>query len=365
MIDYRELTVQKYWSFPKSFKGDPKTEVRNMIFSGNYIGSRKMDGAFYKFWKDENGNMELLGRSKSVSGDYLNKIDWVPQFDPFFKALPNGTCLIGEVYFPHNEGSRNVTTIMGCLVDKARARQDKGDKLHYYVFDVLAYDGEDFVNKNIEDRVMKLESLEGFFGDYAYIDFAHYHCGETLWNCLQLILNEGGEGVVITKMGTCYQPGKRPARQTLKVKKELKESIDCFFTGRATAPTKDYTGKEIEKWEYWENIITGEKLRGNYYKSYSEGGPVIPVTKSYFLNLAGSLEIGVVKGDKVVPIGYLSGLTEEIKSDPAAYKGRCIEVTAMEIDSTENKGLRHAKLVQFRDDLTIRDCTYEKIFGKE
>ena len=254
---------------------------------------------------------------------------------------------------------------MGCLVDKARARQDKGDRLHYYVFDVLAYDGEDFVNKNIEDRVMKLESLEGFFGDYAYIDFAHYHRGETLWNCLQLILSEGGEGIVITKMGTCYQPGKRPARQTLKVKKELKESIDCFFTGRATAPTKDYTGKEIEKWEYWENIITGEKLRGNYYKSYSEGGPVIPVTKSYFLNLAGSLEIGVVKGDKVVPIGYLSGLTEEIKSDPAAYKGRCIEVTAMEIDSTENKGLRHAKLVQFRDDLTIRDCTYEKIFGKE
>ena len=139
-VDFHEVEAQKYWTFPKSYKGDPKEETRNMIFSGDYIGSRKMDGAFYKFIKDENGNMELLGRSRSVSGDFLNKIEWVPHLMPFFESLPNGTCFLGELYFPNNEGSNKVTTIMGCLKEKAIARQEK-TKLHYYIFDCLAIDG--------------------------------------------------------------------------------------------------------------------------------------------------------------------------------------------------------------------------------
>ena len=39
-IDFQELEAEKYWSFAKSFKGDPKEETRNMIFSGNYLGAR-------------------------------------------------------------------------------------------------------------------------------------------------------------------------------------------------------------------------------------------------------------------------------------------------------------------------------------
>ena len=35
-IDFQNLEAEKYWSFPKSFKGDPKEETRNMIFSGDY-----------------------------------------------------------------------------------------------------------------------------------------------------------------------------------------------------------------------------------------------------------------------------------------------------------------------------------------
>ena len=141
-VDFHELPAQKYWSFPSGYKKDSKAETQNMIFSGDYVGARKMDGAFYKFIKDENGNMELIGRSKSVKGDYINKIEWVPQLHEFFNSLPTGTRLLGELYFPEKEGSSNVTTIMGCLPQKARERQEKGMKLHYYIFDVLAFNGE-------------------------------------------------------------------------------------------------------------------------------------------------------------------------------------------------------------------------------
>ena len=104
-INFRELESEKYWAFPKSFKGDPKAETKNMIFSNDYIGSRKMDGSYYRFIKDINGVMVLQGRSRSVSGNFLNKIGHVPHLHEFFESLPNGTCLLGEIYFPDDEGS--------------------------------------------------------------------------------------------------------------------------------------------------------------------------------------------------------------------------------------------------------------------
>ena len=372
-IDFQNLDAEKYWSFPKSFKGDPKEEARNMIFSGEYIGARKMDGAYYRFIKDMDGNMRLQGRSKSVSGEYLDKIDHVPHLMPFFNSLPNGTCLLGEIYFPNKEGSSNVTTIMGCLTDKAIARQEKGEKLHYYIFDIWAFNGKSFMNMTIEKRAECLTILSEQMAEECasnginyYVEYAYYFEGKRLWDELSSILSSGGEGVVITKKGTVPSPGKRTARKTLKIKKEIQQTIDCFFTGRATAPTHIYSGKEIETWKYWENSITEEKIEGEYYKKYSEGAPIVPVTKPYFYGWAGSLEIGVLKNDKVVPIGFLSGLSDDIKANFKDYAKKTIEVTCMEIqyhDDGRLPGLRHAKFIQFRPDLNIEDCTWEKIFG--
>ena len=359
MYNFHNLEAQKYWTFGASAKIDPKIEAKNMIFSGDYIGARKIDGAFYKFWKDENGNMELLGRSKGVGGDYLNKLDWVPQLYKFFNELPNGTCLIGEIYFPGNEGSNKVTSIMGCLKEKAIQRQEVGAKLHYYIFDVLAWSKQSFLEETAQDRFNFLNTIEHGYNISEYVEFAHYYDGKKLWDELQSILASGGEGVVITKKGTCYQPGKRPARQTLKIKKELSETLDCFFTGRISAPTRLYTGATLPSWTYWENVKTGEKYLEALYKEYLNGEPIEPVTKPYFFGMAGSLEIGVLKDGKVHPLGWLSGLSDEIKSNYKEYKGKCLEVGAMQF--TDDGALRHAKMIQLRPDLTIQDCTWDKL----
>ena len=359
-IDFENLEAEKYWSWPSSFKGDPKEETRNLIYSGNYLGARKMDGAYYRFIKDMNGNMRLQGRSKSVNGGYLDKLDHVPHLMDFFNELPNGTCLLGEIYFPKNEGSSNVTTIMGCLTDKAIARQEKGEKLHYYIFDIWAWDGESYMEKKCEDRFDELNACARAY-PFEYVEWAEYVSGHDLWVHLQTILANGGEGIVMTKKGTIPQPGKRPARKTLKVKKELAENIDCFFTGHATAPTRLYNGKELKTWKYWERLRDGAKLEAELYEDYKNGEAIEPVTKPYFHGWAGSLEIGVMKDDKEIAIGLLSGLTEEIKANPAAMRHQCIEVAAMEVLPTG--GIRHGKLKQFRPDLAPSECTWEKAFG--
>jgi hypothetical protein len=70
---------------------------------------------------------------------------------------------------------------------------------------------------------------------------------------------------------------------------------------------------------------------------------------------------GVIYEDTdVFPIGWLSGLTEEMKANPEKYAFQPIEVTAMEWDGF-NHTLRHGKLVGWRKDLSIKDCTLEKI----
>jgi hypothetical protein len=281
---------------------------------------------------------------------------------------------LGEIYFPSAPGSRNITTIMGCLKEKAIARQEKGEKLHFYIFDCLAYAGKSWMSYPARKRFAFVDSY-----DIAaeYVSRAHYVAGAELWTMLQEILARDDEGIVITNGDGLYEPGKRPSKTTLKIKKELKQTIDCFFTGVGSAPTKIYTGKEIETWKYWENQMTGTKMNAEMYKEYAAGCPIVPITKGYYNGWAGSLEIAVLhhkEGSRckingieyhdteVFPIGWLSGLPDEMKAEPKKYAFKPIEVNAMEWDAWNNS-LRHGKMVGWRKDLGIGDCTLEKIIG--
>ena len=125
-IDFENLEAEKYWSFTSTSHGNKQEEMKNMIFSNTYGGARKMDGAYFRLIRGMDGEVRLQSRSESVNGGYLDKKDWVPQLTDFFERIPKGSCLLGEIYFPKNEGSRHVTTIMGCLPEKARDRQEKG-----------------------------------------------------------------------------------------------------------------------------------------------------------------------------------------------------------------------------------------------
>lgn len=373
--NFAELDVMKYWQPPSSWsKEKAKTETQNRIFSGEWLGARKVDGALYVFLKDEDGNVTLRGRSKSVSGVYLDKWDHLPHLHAWAASVPNGTCFLGEVYWPGHEGSNNTTSIMNCLTEKAIKRQEKEEnKMHYYIFDVMAYSGENWIMKPAEERFNSLENIVDEGGS-AYIEYAIYRSGEELWNILQELLAAGYEGIVITRAEALYQPGKRPSKDTMKIKQELKQTIDCFFTGRATPPAKEYSGKEPETWTYWIDTVTNERLPvgEHYYEAFMEGKPYMAVTKPYYNGWAGSLEIGLVEpavdgrcrlsndsdwveGYNIVSLGYISGLTDEVKANYKDYRGKVIEVGAMML-TPDGDRLRHGKMIGWRPDKTWQEC---------
>ena len=370
--NFKELEPMKYFAPPASWSNEKKRDsAHSKIFSGEWLGSQKFDGYFAKLVKDEDGNVGLYSRSRNVNGEFPEKHEWVPHLQTFFEALPNGTCLLGELYLPSSPGSKNITSIMGCLKEKAIDRQEKGEKLHFYVFDCLAWDGKSWLDETAKSRFTWVSA----FAPIGYVSFAQYQSGKELWIMLQEVLARGDEGIVITHENGKYEPGKRPSKTTLKIKKELKQTIDCFFTGVGSAPTHEYTGKEIETWQFWENQRTGEKMQGDYYNDYHLGAGIVPVTKGYFYGWCGSLQIavlrdkvgskckinGVIYEDKeVFPIGWLSGLPDEMKAAPDKFAFIPIEVNAMEYDSI-NKTLRHGKMVGWRKDLQLTDCSLEKI----
>ena len=308
-FDFFNMEAMKYYAPPSSWSEEKKKDTAvSRIFSGEWYGAQKRDGAFMLFCKDMDGNMYLRPRAKNTKGEFVNKIDWVPHLHPFFESLPNGTCLLGELYLPKNEQAKSTTTIMNCLVKKAIERQEKEEnKLHYYVFDILADEGESYVNMKAIDRFLRLGDYHKKYGE-GYYEWAEYKNGKELWDMLQDLLANGYEGVVITREDAPYQPGKRPSKDCLKVKKELQDTIDCFILG-ATAPTKIYTGKEIEMWPYWYDEMNNKKIHNSeyfaehhesMYNSYADGAAVIPVTKNWFYGWAGSLRLGAMKDGKEV-----------------------------------------------------------------
>lgn len=356
-MDFLNMEAQKYWSFPASYSKEKRAqEFKTILNSGNYVASEKKDGYWEMVWKNAEGHTFLRARSKGVNG-WICKEDWVPQMKEFFDSLPNETCLIGEVYL-NGKTSKGVTSILGCGRDKAVQRQRDDEWLHYFVFDVLAYDGVDLMKKPITERIKHLDRLSGDYVETA----TYWDTPQEIEDNWLRILSDGGEGVVLTKKDSLYEPKKRTARKTLKLKKELADTIDVFLTGRWKEATRLYTGSEIDTWRYWVNDLTGELYEGLLSEKQNTNY-LTPVTRLYFYNMAGAVEIATNILGKETPIGWISGIDDTVRKgiveEPELYRGKVAELQAMEVDTTSRiPTLRHARILRWREDKLAEECVW-------
>ena len=352
--DFWNMEAEKYWAPTKGT--NIKDLARKAINSGDYIASEKVDGDWRMLIKDMEGNFHLRGRSESVNGGYADKIAWVPHIREELSNIPNGTVLLGEMYLDSKRGSRNVTTIMGCLADKAVARQEKGEKLSYYIFDCLAYNGVNLIGTPLIHRLCEIKGIK----EDSHIVLSTYTINPSgIEALIAKTLAEGREGVVLKLANGIYEPGKRPVRKSIKIKKEIEEEIDCFLTGNYKPATWDYTGKEIDNWTYWYDIKSMSKKQGKFYADFLNGATIEPITKGAYYGWAGAVEIGVYKDNEIVPIGWISNVTEEVKAgivnENEKWKYKVAKVTAMMIEA-DTGALRHGKIIEWREDKSYKEC---------
>ena len=262
---------------------------------------------------------------------------------------------------------------MGCLPTLAIKRQ-KDAPIHYYVHDIIAYDSVNLINSPADLRYKILAAIwkKHNLNQYSFLRLAT-RVDEDMEAEISRILKSGGEGVVLKKKDYPYSPGKRPAWSTIKVKQM--DSIDLICTGFCDA-TKEYTGKELETWPYWEergeqnqdDEYTWLLSEGQYYEDYVHNPHIYrPVTKPYFLGWKTAIRIGAYndKGE-LIDLGTVSsGLTDDNKREmtehPELWLDKVVALDCMQVDKKEHT-LRHPVFKCKRDDKDAKDCVISEIF---
>ena len=354
------------WTLP----ANKKDKLSEICASEEYFAEEKLDGALYQFCRTDKGNY-LFGRTVSVKNGLLtNKIDNVPHINFALSCLPCDTVIIGEIYVPGGT-SKNVTSIMGCLPAEAIKRQDKQGNIKYYLHDMIFYNGDDMQSWGAEARYQKLVEA---WNEFHLEQFDFLRLAESfdtgIEERLSQILAAGGEGIVLKKKDAPYSEGKRPAWATIKCKQM--DTIDLVCT-RAIEATKEYTGKELETWPYWqersERNQNGEytwlSSEGQYYEDYLHNPHIYrPVTKPYFYGWKTAIGIGAYDDEgNLKEIGTVSsGLTDEMRAHLDDYVGKVIALQCMSIDRKE-KTLRHPIVKTWRDDKNAAECKLSEVFS--
>ena len=354
------------WKLPKN----KENQLGKLCSSNEYFAQLKKDGFFYMFEKTENKSFLFSRNISEVTGFLTEKSSNVPHIMKALDKLPNNTILVGEIYYP-NGTSKDVTPIMGSLPEKAIQRQ-KDNLIHYYVHDILMYNNVNLVNTKAIDRYKILEKIweKHNFKEFEFLELAKIVI-TNIEEEISKALASGEEGMVLKRKNSVYSPGKRPAWDTIKVKKT--DTVDVIITGLCE-PTMVYTGTELDNWLYWVVVDTtalGEpmvdrsdkgriSLRGPQFKS-------IPVTKPYFYGIKTAIQIGYLENDgNYKTIGTVSsGLDDAVRLDmtnnPKKYIGSIAEIRCMEKDSNA-KTLRHPYFVRIRTDKNIENCKEKDIF---
>lgn len=342
------------WSLPSN----KEQNLQEYCESGDYLASVKKDGYFYMLNKTPN-HTYLFSRSPSVKTKLLTeKSANVPHLVEAAEALPADTILMGEIYIP-GQTSSGVTRIMGSLPKKAIDRQEKEGYVYYYLFDVVMYDGKSLLETPFEERYKILQEIYNtYFVDVPFVEYAE-QVDTNIYETIFQWIAEGEEGAVLRRKDFTYQPGKRPAWSSIKVKQET--TVDVILTGFED-PTKEYKGKELDTWEYWKEESFEDPQHGQ--------GMVrkIPVTKAYYYGWKNRVYISAYNSNgELEEIGTISsGLTDELRQafaeNPEKYINRVIEIKCMSVDKKEHS-IRHGFFLKFRDDKNPEDCLIKDIFG--
>ena len=345
-----------------NFPGTKGKTLEDVCNSGEYFANIKKDGAFYSYNKTS-GKSYLFGRTKSVkTGLLTEKSANVPHIIDFLDSfIPEDTILIGEIYYPHKT-SKDTVSVMGGLPETAAKRQEKLGLIHYYIHDILMLEGELLLDKSNRTRYFTMREL---FEDTSlpdFIEIADIFEDCNLLEVAETALGEGEEGIVLKRKDGKYFPDKRPAWETIKIKKHDTADVVCLGFEE---PEKEYKGKELEFWSFnFNGAEPGQKLKGTYSNLLKQGYDPIPVTKAYYYGWKNAINIGCYVDGTLQSIGTVaSGLTDDLRWEfaehPEKYIGKVVEVSVMEkMDGT----LRHPVFERFRDDKEAEECTYDSIF---
>jgi ATP-dependent DNA ligase len=283
-----------------------------------FVAEEKFDGSRFGVVKDLQGDIKFIstqGTDRTANVPYL--VEQLEQLN-----IPNGTILDCEVvhlnapFDKRWELSRGVMGTKGYNPDVAEA--------HLVIFDAQCINSINLMDGTVQ-FIDRLEVIKEIFKDKALVMDEDYPSvsiygnlaipelfSANVMSALFLeIYTKGGEGIMVKDL---YSP--KYGKSWFKVKYRF--TIDAFVTG-ATEGKGKYEGS------------------------------------------IGALELAVMDGDKVVPIGKCSGMSDEQRKEFTEKLPEVVEVSAFEV--TKNFKLRHPAFNRVRDDKAQGECKLEQLKG--
>lgn len=357
---------------PMKAKADDKA-IEAAFRDPKYIAQRKLDGWRYRLQKDHLSQVKCLSYGTQVikkvdTGKPVDKTEHVPHLVKWaLEYLPAGSLLDGEIITHKNLNceSHDVTRFLGCDPEKAIQRQEEEGYLTFAIIDIPFMAGVDLTSQPWTTRQTTLEKLYsdvwGKPEDFILLDYIHCDPEETAIEYYEKIVETGGEGVLLKHVDTPYIWGGRP-KEWQKVKKY--KTFDVVVMGFAP-PEREYKGKALLNWPYWEHAETGKKTN-KLLQSVEDlkARGFIPVTKRQFFDWPGSVRYGQYVKDEagnleLKELGTFSGMDEEVLSqfgkDPESFINTVIEVGAMR-QNKRTGALVLPRFKQIRPDKKHTEC---------
>lgn len=341
-------------------------ELEVMLTSDEYIAEEKLDGT--------RCTMHLGSKNRLFSRRISKKTDWYAENSdsvPHLRDMETptelyDTILDGEMRIDGRE-FKDVSSTLNCKWDEAILRQSELGYITFHAFDIIYYKGVYIAKMPLIKRKELLRKVVNelnnpYVLEEVYTDNTIVIDNKTLtkkeW--YEHIVRKGGEGMMLkSKYGT-YKHTR--GREYTKYKKfDTWDVVILDFI----EPTKEYTGKEIDTWEYWEGDT--------------------PVTKHYAMNWIGTVKYGVIitqeelelwkknnpkekaevksiLGTLYLVVGECSGMDESTRQYMTNHKeqliGTVIEVGANELIKKTGK-LRHPRFMRFREDKEADRCIWK------
>jgi ATP-dependent DNA ligase len=284
------------------------------------ISEVKLDGSRYVLYmgcnpyarKAFNSSPLLSRRASSYDGLFTDRSGNVPHITNFEWDSFNltGTVLDGEAYHSSGEFVK-CNSIMNSTPDKAIQKQDADEKLHYVVFDIMFFKGQDVRGRPWHERRKLLEYVcKTVDNEFMYpVEYRETNLVEHF----QEIVDNGGEGIIIKNKNLGYGQGW--------AKLKARYDVSCIITG----------------------FTEGQ---GKYKGSF------------------GALKISVMNDDgKLQEVATCSGMNDEtrqqIHDNRDWFMHQAVDVFAQSISKAER--LRHPIFHRVRGDIDETTITMEKL----
>lgn len=367
-------------------------KLQKHIAGNRVVGEQKFDGHRGLVFITSKGNRIFSRRVSKQTGWYAENTDCMPHIRDI--VVPEdlyGTVIDGEILLPvENCTCRQVQSVTGALPETAIKYQLENGFAYLSAFDILYYKGINIQRMPLWKRKLYLwEVLLGIKSDFIhmctlycnqdtmdYLKFKweEYGADQELIDSLVLVhdfeqqfrqfLKEGKEGLIIKDIEGIYEQKRSKAF----VKMKAHKTYDVVIMGY-DEPTREYTGKELKTWMYWEVPYTSTPVEGMYYEDSLKNDEYIPVTKYWAKEWIGAVIFGVWKDGKLIEVGRTSGMDEEtrqlLSENREEYLGQVIEVEAQGIINKETGSLQHPRFIQFRPDKSSEMCTFQAHIREE